>query len=189
MREFRQASAPFPIIPLPGLEFIAAPDETGDSFAANAVQKAVYYGAHTSGLLFAEDSGLEADGLNGAPGIYSARFAGPGATDAANNALLLARLAGVSNRRARYRCAIALVEAGRLLATFEGAVEGEIIQTPRGTGGFGYDPLFYYPPYARTFAECTAGEKFAVSHRARALALMMAYLERTASAPGAAGPA
>src|SRR5206468_9305736 len=121
----------------------------------NAIKKARHYGRHASGVLFADDSGLEVDALDGAPGVYSARFAGEHATDEANNRLLLERLQGVENRRARFVCAIAVVEGENLLGVFHGAVEGEIIEKARGSEGFGYDPLFYYAPFGCTFGEAT----------------------------------
>src|SRR6185436_12557540 len=99
------------------------------------------YGPHAAGLLFADDSGLEVDALGGAPSVYSARYSGPGATDESNNRLLLERLRGVENRNARFVCAIALVEGGVVKGVYRGAVEGRIIDEPRGPGGFGYDPL------------------------------------------------
>ena len=178
LREFREAARGHAgLEPLPGFASLEPAEETGSSFEANAIQKALYYGAAAEGLLFAEDSGLEAEALDGAPGIYSARFSGPAATDESNNALLLERLAGSSDRRARYVCVIALVEHGRLLETFRGEVAGRILETPRGEGGFGYDPLFLYEPFGRTFAEITAGRKFEVSHRGNAFRKLLAWLD------------
>ena len=150
--------------------------EDGLTFGENAILKARHYGPHAGGLLFADDSGLEVDALGGAPGVYSARFAGPGATDEANNRLLLEKLQGMENRAARFVCAIALVEGERLLGVFRGVVEGRIIDEPRGSNGFGYDPLFYYPPFACTFGESPAEQKFAVSHRGQALRAMLEWV-------------
>jgi len=155
---------------------IPPPEEHGATFEENAVAKAVYYGLHVDGYLFAEDSGLEVDALGGAPGVYSARFAGPNATDEDNNALLLAKLEGRENRTARFVCAIALVRDGALVRTFRGTVEGRIADAPRGTSGFGYDPLFYYESFASTFGEATLQEKMRVSHRGRARDAMFTYL-------------
>src|SRR5207244_3081787 len=144
---------------------VPPPEEVGATFEENAIGKAEYYGGFTGGYLFADDSGLEVDALGGAPGVHSARYAGPGATDAQNNALLLDRMRGVENRTARFVCVIALAEPGtlaergRLLRTFRGSVEGTILDSPRGTGGFGYDPLFYYEPYHSTFGEAPWGDK------------------------------
>jgi XTP/dITP diphosphohydrolase len=124
-------------------------------------------------LLFADDSGLEVDALGGAPGVYSARFSGAGATDESNNRLLLEKLRGVDDRRARFVCAIALVDNGRVTGVYTGSVEGIILDAPRGAGGFGYDPLFYYPPFGCTFGEVEGERKFAVSHRGQALRAML----------------
>ena len=155
-------------------------DETGVTFEENAIQKALYYGAHTSGLLFAEDSGLEVDALGGEPGVYSARYAGPDATDEANNALVLKRLGSSAQRAGRFVCVIALVQAGQLVQTFRGTVEGEILTGPRGPNGFGYDPLFFYPPFGCSFGEIPAAQKQTVSHRGIALKLLVEYLKHNA---------
>lgn len=182
LREFRLAAGlGFTIEPLPGLRDLPAPEENGATFAQNAVIKALAYGRQTSGWLFAEDSGIEVAALGGAPGVLSARFAGPGATDEANNALLMDRLRGIADRRARYVCAIALVHKGELAATFEGTVEGELTESPRGSGGFGYDPFFFYPAFQRTFAEVSPEQKFQVSHRRRALDALFNWLRQTVS--------
>ena len=114
--------------------------------------------------------------LGGAPGVYSARFAGPGATDDANNQLLLDRLRGVRGRSARFICVTALADGGRLLQTFRGEVEGQILEEPRGTHGFGYDPLFYYPPFGCSFGEAAPQRKLTVSHRGAALRALFRHL-------------
>ncbi len=181
LAEFRLALDTFghgryPVEPLPGINLLAPPEETGSTFEENAAAKALYYGGHGSGLLFADDSGLEVDALGGAPGVHSARFAGPGATDADNNRLLLERLRGVGCRAARFVCVVALVEDGRLLGTFRGSVEGRILEAPRGSNGFGYDPLFFYPPFGCTLAEASREQKLQVSHRGNALAAMIRHL-------------
>lgn len=181
LREFAEAATRFgrgrfAFVPLAG---VPPCEETGATFAANAALKAAHYSRHCTGLLFAEDSGLETDALGGAPGVYSARFAGPGATDAANNRLLIERLRGQDNRSARYVCAIALARDGVLVQTFQGAVEGRIVDQPRGVNGFGYDPHFYYPPLGCTFGEALPEQKLAVSHRGRAVEAMLAYLLAT----------
>jgi len=155
----------------------APPDEHGSTFEENARLKALYYGALESGYVFADDSGLEVDALGGEPGVHSARFAGPNATDQDNNALLLSRLRGVENRTARFVCVIALAREGQIVRTFRGAVEGRIIDEPRGAHGFGYDPLFYYEPFSCTFGEATDEQKMQVSHRAQALRAMVAFLD------------
>lgn len=165
------------IRPLPGLESIPSPPENGATFEENARSKAIYYSAFTRELTLADDSGLEVFALHGAPGVYSARYAGPNVKDATNNQLLLARLRDVPDRRARFVCVLSLARAGRVLTTLEGTVEGEIVASPRGDSGFGYDPLFFYPPLQRTFAELTPDEKFAVSHRGNAVRALFRYLE------------
>ena len=178
LREFRLAAERFgvEIVELPDFKQIPACEETGRTFEENAILKARYYGQHAPGRLFADDSGLEVDVLDGRPGVVSARYAGPGATDAMNNALLLGNLRGREDRRARFVCVIALVNRGELIRTFRGVVEGEILEEPRGAGGFGYDPLFYYPPYGRSFGEISVEEKMAVSHRGKALTALFRYL-------------
>ena len=119
--------------PLPGLASIAPCEETGVTFEENAVQKALYYSKFCDGYLFVDDSGLEVDALDGAPGVYSARFAGPNATDAANNQLLLDRMRGVADRTARFVCVVALAESGRLVRTFRGEVEGQLARSASGS--------------------------------------------------------
>ena len=172
LHEFRMASPD--IEPLVG---VPACEETGATFEENAVQKAVYYSQHADGILFADDSGLEVEALGDAPGIYSARYAGPNATNQENNQLLLKNLEGVTNRRARFVCVVALAKRGKLIQTFRGEVEGEILTELRGTEGFGYDPLFYYAPFGKSFGEIPDDEKFAVSHRGQALISMLNYLK------------
>lgn len=143
--------------------------ETGDTFEANALQKARFVAAATGLAALADDSGLEVAALGWGPGVYSRRFS-PEATDQANNALLLRRLAGVDDRAARYRCALALVLPDGREGVVDGACPGRIGQLPRGQNGFGYDPLFW-PDDApgRTMAELTLAEKNQISHRGRAL--------------------
>jgi XTP/dITP diphosphohydrolase len=181
LREFRLAAerlgrGHFEIETLPELRSIQPVEETGRTFEENAVLKALYYGAHAEGLLFADDSGLEVTALANAPGVESARFAGPGATDEANNRLLLEKLRGVHARAARFVCVIALAEHGRLVRTFRGEVDGVILDEPRGPNGFGYDPLFFYAPFGHSFGQISAERKLLVSHRGRALAAMMEWL-------------
>ena len=174
LREFSLAGGPeWEIVPLKG---VPSCQETGATFEENAAGKAIHYSRHAPGLLFAEDSGLEVDALRGAPGVRSARFAGEGASDADNNRLLIEKLRGVSDRSARYVSEIALAEAGRLLRTFRGQVDGRIVDEPRGTHGFGYDPHFFYPPFGLTFAEAPPEQKWQVSHRGRAVKLMLDWL-------------
>lgn len=178
LREFRLAAelGGIQVETLPGLAGMQPCEETGATFEANAILKADYYGQHTPGLLFSDDSGLEVDALGGAPGVHSARFAGPEATDLANNQLLLERLRGVRDRTARFVCVIALAESGRLVRTFRGVVEGQILDAARGSNGFGYDPLFYYPPFGCSFGEAAAERKLKASHRGAALRALFQHL-------------
>jgi XTP/dITP diphosphohydrolase len=193
LRDFRTAAAAHSIDldPLPGLAAIAAPEETGATFAANATLKAAYYSRFAPGeMVVADDSGLEVDALNGEPGVRSARFAAdagltdsPDAatdnTDVWNNMVLLQRLATVppDKRTARYRCVLAAARDGKMVDTAEGVVEGSILEAPRGTGGFGYDPLFYLPELERTMAEIDLETKLSLSHRGRALRALLEQLE------------
>jgi XTP/dITP diphosphohydrolase len=178
LREFRMAAlrAPVEIELIEAYKQLPPCVEDGATFEENAIKKALHYAPHAPGPLFADDSGLEVDALGGAPGVYSARFSGPGATDESNNRLLLEKLRGVSNRAARFVCAIALVEGGRVAGVYRGAVEGFVIDEARGTDGFGYDPLFFCPEFGCTFGEATAEQKFSLSHRGRALRAMLADL-------------
>ena len=154
---------------------IAEVVEDADTFEGNAVKKAREVSAITKFPALADDSGLEVDALDGAPGVYSARYAGEHAGDAANNAKLLAALTGVpaDKRTARFRCVLALAdvdgELGDEVITTAGVAEGVILDAPRGTGGFGYDPLFLFPELGQTFAELGIGTKGDLSHRARAM--------------------
>jgi XTP/dITP diphosphohydrolase len=174
LREFQLAAPDFDVRQLP--VSVEPPEENGATFEENAIAKAEYYGKLAAGYLFADDSGLEVDALGGAPGVHSARFAGLEASDEENNALLLRRLEGVSNRTGRFVCVIALVRDGALVQTFRGVVEGRILNEARGTGGFGYDPLFYHEPFACTFGEASLTDKMKVSHRAQAMDAMFQYL-------------
>jgi XTP/dITP diphosphohydrolase len=145
--------------------------ESGKTFQENAVLKATAASRQLPGLVVADDSGLEVDALRGAPGIYSARYAGQNATDRQNIDKLLAELARIerAKRSARFRCVIALAREGKLLETFEGVVEGVIVDAPRGRSGFGYDPVFTPRGFCKTFGQLSPSEKDRVSHRARAL--------------------
>jgi XTP/dITP diphosphohydrolase len=175
LREFRLLGADVEV--LPSMRDIPPSPEDGETFEANAVQKAIYYSRFVDGLLFADDSGLEVAALHGEPGVRSARFAGEHSSDAANNALLIERLQGKSDRRARFVCVIALARGGSVIGAFRGELEGEILHEPRGHGGFGYDPYFFYPPLDRGLAELSEEEKFAISHRGNAVRKMMSSLK------------
>lgn len=181
VQEIAQALAGLPVRVLP-LDVVGdwpAPVETGATMMENARIKADYYAACTGRACLADDSGLEVDALGGLPGVYSARFAGVHGDDAANNAKLLALLADVPEkaRTARFRCCLALREPGGRTIMAEGVCEGIILRAPRGTSGFGYDPLFYLPQLGRTMAELDTAAKNAISHRGRALADLRAKLE------------
>jgi XTP/dITP diphosphohydrolase len=155
-------------------------DETGQTFAENAQLKAMAY-CHTSGLLtLADDSGLEVEALGGAPGVFSARYAGHGATDADRVRKLLAALDGVpwEKRKARFRCVIVLAWPDGHMATFDGQCDGVIAFEPKGTNGFGFDPVFYMPTYGCTMAELPMDVKNRISHRGRAAALARERLKR-----------
>ncbi len=145
--------------------------EDGETFAANARIKAVVVSRRVPGLILGEDSGLEVDALSGRPGVYSARYAGARATDAMNNQRLLEELASVplDRRQARYRCVAVLAEAGHILVMASGVCGGTIADQPRGSNGFGYDPLFFLPQYRQTFGQVDPSLKAAISHRAMAL--------------------
>jgi XTP/dITP diphosphohydrolase len=183
LREFHMAAERlgFPEIDIQSLAGMKDAEpcvEDGDTFQANAVKKALHYSRYTADPIFADDSGLEVDALNGEPGVFSARYS-PEGTDAANNRLVLERMRGVQQRTARFVCVIALARQGQLLATFRGAVEGEIAQAESGSGGFGYDPLFFHPPFGCTFGEVDPARKMGVSHRGQALAGLLAYFRRS----------
>jgi XTP/dITP diphosphohydrolase len=159
---------------------VPAVEETGLTFEENAILKAVETSKHFQGLVVADDSGLAVDALHGAPGIYSARYAGECATDAENVAKILGELAGcdpaAGQPAARFHCALALAQDGKILATFAGAIEGRIVRTPRGSAGFGYDPVFEPSGFTRTFGELSSAEKNRISHRARAIRTLRAAL-------------
>lgn len=150
--------------------------ETADTLVGNALQKARYVKEHYGYDCFADDTGLMVDALNGAPGVYSARYAGPGHDSVANMRLLLDNMKGVTERSARFVTVIALILNGREL-TFEGRVEGEILTAPQGDGGFGYDPVFRPKGGELSFAMMSADAKNAISHRGRATAALMEYLD------------
>ena len=180
LREFQRAlPPPFDVDQMPGLSEIAAPEETGSTFEENAAQKALYYSKRCDGFLFVDDSGLEADALGGEPGVYSARYAGPQATDQDNNRLVIERMGEKTDRAARFVCVVALARRGELIKSFRGEVEGVLLREPRGANGFGYDPLFYYAPFGCSFGEASSERKMEVSHRGKALRAMADYLSRS----------
>jgi XTP/dITP diphosphohydrolase len=168
---------PFELMTLAEWPDVAAPEETGRTFAENARLKALYYATHTGELTVADDSGLEIDALGGAPGVESARFGGADSTYAARFDLVysMLRARGAAGSPARFVCALALARGGQIVFETRGVVEGRIAPEPRGTGGFGYDPIFYYPPFGCTLAE--AGDRKAeVSHRGHAFRALRGFL-------------
>ncbi|HEX8147069.1 MAG TPA: RdgB/HAM1 family non-canonical purine NTP pyrophosphatase [Pyrinomonadaceae bacterium] len=181
VRELSQLLSDFPLrLRLLG-EFpdVDEAEETGETFAENATLKALHYSAHTGLLTLSDDSGLSVDALGGAPGVRSARYAGREATYAERMSKLLGELdaTGDEGRRARFVCVIAVADpAAGTLQTFEGSCEGRIARAPRGTGGFGYDPLFIPDGHDRTFGELPAEIKHTLSHRARALQRAVRHL-------------
>lgn len=191
LREFADAASErgLRVKALPGMNTLPACVEDGQTFEENARKKALHYSAYASGPVFADDSGICVEALGGMPGVFSARFSGPGATDDENNAKLLRELHRVEaalpptgnltrNRAAHYVCVIVLAQRGRVLHITEGRAEGIILDEPKGTGGFGYDPYFFYPPFGKTFAELQAEEKFAVSHRGEAFRRLLDLLSK-----------
>jgi XTP/dITP diphosphohydrolase len=180
-REFAQMlGAEFEVCDLTGISELSPVNETGATLAENAILKAVVTSKQFPELVVADDSGLEVDALGGAPGIYSARYAGERASDAENVAKLLADLARWSAESASwdacFRCVLALARDGNVLGVFEGVVEGTIVGAPRGIAGFGYDPVFQPAGSRKTFAELSPAEKNRISHRARAIQALRAAL-------------
>ena len=198
LRDFNIAASAFSveIEPLTILATIPAPEETGATFAENAALKAIYYSRFApQEIILADDSGIEVDALNGAPGVRSARFAAdsgltdsPDApldnTDVWNNMVLLQKLAGVpaEKRTARYRCVLTAARNGEIVESAEGSVEGLVLDSPRGTSGFGYDPLFYLPQLGKTMAEVDIETKLTFSHRGLALKALLQKLRRNSLA-------
>lgn len=181
LKEIRDilAGTPMVLAALDDHPGLAEPDETGATFAANARLKACYYAGATGELAVADDSGLEIDALDGEPGVRSARFNGESYAEkfAAIRRMLAER--GTDAGTARFVCALALASADGVLWETAGVVEGRLQFPPRGAGGFGYDPIFHYPPYGRTLAEVTPEEKAAVSHRGQAFRHLRRYLATT----------
>jgi len=179
-REIREFLRDFPVEiknlddfgPLPPVE------EDGTTFDENAYKKASFTAKILGLPALADDSGLEVEALGGAPGVHSARYAGPHATDAENNAKLLRKMEGETNRAAVFVCVISLAVPSGAALTYEARCEGLIAEAPGGNKGFGYDPLFYYPPLNRTFAQLSAEEKNRVSHRGKAVAELKEEFEK-----------
>jgi XTP/dITP diphosphohydrolase len=210
LRDFAAADTLYvPIAPLPNLDSIPPPPEDEPTFEGNAIKKARYYSNHAPGqIVIADDSGLEVDALHGAPGVRSARYADdhnfhpteplnaqpfsppPISTDKRNNLYLLHLLTGVplTERSARYHCVLAAARNGHILAIGHGAVEGEILPTPSGASGFGYDPLFYLPNEHKTMAELDIKTKLTCSHRGRAFAALLKALRAHLQPSGIQSP-
>jgi XTP/dITP diphosphohydrolase len=198
LRELREAAQPchLELEPLPALSELPPAIEDGQTFEENARIKAEYYSRHADGyMVLAEDSGLEVDQLGGAPGVYSARYAAvlahgvaghENSDDQANNRALVAQLHRLppGPHPGRYVCVIALARHGKTLETFRGHAEGELVTTARGTGGFGYDPLFYFPALGKTFAELPLAEKRRHSHRGAAFRRFLEWYMDKANSPG-----
>jgi XTP/dITP diphosphohydrolase len=184
LRDFAGAAAPhgITVASLPDFDSLPSVREDGAIFEANARKKAEHYSQFAPGeMVLADDSGLEVEALGGAPGVHSARYAATSpegnADDGANNARLLRELSHAADRTARFVCVIAAACDGRTLATFRGEARGRILEAPRGSGGFGYDPLFFFPALGRTFAELTPQEKAGVSHRGSAFRKFLDWYE------------
>ena len=169
---------PFDVVTIGEWAGVEAPEETGVTFEDNARLKALYYGTVTGELTVAEDSGLEIDALGGAPGVESARYGGADLSYPEKFALIYNGLRNkqVASSPARFVCALALAQRGAILFETRATVEGSIAPAPRGTGGFGYDPIFYYPPYGQTLAEAGDSRKTAVSHRGGAFRRLREFL-------------
>ncbi|HEX9456294.1 MAG TPA: RdgB/HAM1 family non-canonical purine NTP pyrophosphatase [Candidatus Acidoferrum sp.] len=184
LAEFRAlAAASAPPVPvelalLPDVESLPAFEESAPTFAENAAGKALHYSRLQEGLVFADDSGLVVPALGGAPGVHSARYAGADATNSQRIEKLLRELRGTAadERSAHFVCAIALAKRGRALAIVTDRADGQILEAPRGSGGFGYDPVFYFPAARKTFAELSAEEKNRHSHRGKAFRKLLAAL-------------
>lgn len=170
---------------LPGFDSLPSFEEDASTFAENAAGKALHYSRLREGLVFADDSGLVVPALGGVPGVRSARYAGPNATNAERIAKLLGELHGKKDREraAYFVCAIALAERGRAIAIVTARVDGEILQSPQGSGGFGYDPVFYFPALKKMFAELLPREKNQISHRGKAFRRLLKSI-RNSDGPG-----
>ena len=180
LREFQILAAghALELGPLPGYAALPEFEEAAPTFAENAAGKALYYSKHCDGMVFADDSGLVVPTLGGAPGVLSARYAGIGASSEQRNTKLLGELRGKkgAERAAYFVCVIAAGLRGRANVVVSAKVDGEILEEPRGSGGFGYDPLFYFLALGKTFAELSAGEKNRHSHRGKAFRRLLEVL-------------
>ena len=180
VKEFQEMVGDFPVEIRSIADFGTIPEciEDGETFDDNAYKKAL----HTAKILglpaIADDSGLEVEALDGAPGVYSARYAGENATDDDNCQKLLKEMEGVTNRKAAFKCVLSIAVPSGPALTYEGSCEGTLLEEKRGESGFGYDPLFYFEEFGKTFAECNSEEKNKVSHRGKALAEVRAEFDK-----------
>jgi XTP/dITP diphosphohydrolase len=181
LREYRvlAGDSPIELALIPNFGDVPPFEETAPTFAENSAGKALYYSRFATGTVLADDSGLVVPALGGAPGVFSARYAGPGASDADRVQKLLREMRDLKgeSRKARFICVTSLASNGRVLAAFSDAVEGVIANEPKGSQGFGYDPVFFFPQLGRTYAEITREEKNQYSHRGRAFRKAFAFLE------------
>lgn len=180
------AGLPFRVVAPREIGLVDAPEETGTSFLENATIKALAYAGRSRLLTVADDSGISVDALGGEPGLYSSRFGGEGASDLERNRLLLEKLRGLpaERRGARFNCAVAVARDGQVLFQAEESVSGRIAEEMRGDRGFGYDPLFFYEPYGKTFGEVPREDKDRVSHRGKAFARLRVFLAALADRGG-----
>jgi XTP/dITP diphosphohydrolase len=180
MREYAElvGDSPIELAPFPDFRAIPPFEESAPTFAENAAGKAQHYSRHTSEIVLADDSGLVVPALGGAPGVHSARYAGPNASDSDRVRKLLGAMAGREGpeRRARFVCVTAIARQGRVLAVVSDSAEGLLTKEPRGTNGFGYDPIFFFDQLGRTYAQCTREEKNLHSHRGKAFRKALAVL-------------
>ena len=182
LREYRamaeSAGARVELDFLPNLDSLPEFEEIWPTFAENAAGKALHYGRHAKGIVIADDSGLVVPALGGAPGVHSARYAGPGASDADRIRKLLGEMRGKTGdqRKARFVCVVAAVEDGNMRGLFSASAEGILLDEPRGTAGFGYDPIFFFPELGKTYAEISRAEKNLHSHRGKAFHKALEFL-------------
>lgn len=183
VREYRalasSAGASIEMELIPNFDVVPEFEEGASTFAENAAGKALHYSRFAPGLIIADDSGLVVPALGGAPGVRSARYAGPEATDADRIQKLLGEMHGENGdeRKARFVCVLALAEAGQVRALFSASAEGQLLEAPRGDDGFGYDPIFYFPSLGRTYAEMSREEKNRHSHRGKAFRKALDFLD------------
>jgi len=185
LREYRAlaaaAGASIELALIPNFSELPPFEESSSTFAENAAGKALHYSRFFPGLVIADDSGLVVPALGGAPGVRSARYAGPGASDAERNCKLLGEMRELKgeSRRARFVCVLALANAGEMLGLFSASAEGEILEASRGDRGFGYDPIFFFPALGKAFAELSSEEKNRHSHRGKAFRKALEFLLAT----------